>query len=223
MEPKKNNKTKPKTKEESRTKKKSMSSGLQFLIFIIVLILLMIGLLYGLPKYKEYKQEQIDDKTKFNGFDFYYDENQGYWITQVQIGRTPYNIPFYHHPTDLKGIKIQYGIEDIILLQRPKNIIISVPPDSNSQIALAAIEISKITGDRFQMLKIPTKSAVSSKAEGLPVANCNNASQETVVIQFIKSNKNLISSQGRCIKLEFKNNESIQVADAFAYSLVKII
>ena len=212
----------------SKTKKKSTkkingirlnNSVVKFGIFIIILVVIFISLLF----YGRQSLEKEKTKDDYNGFKFYFDANQKAWFTQIQIGKVPYTIPFHFHPIELEDIVVEDNVENIILLNRPENIIIAVPPDSSSQIALAGIEISKLTGERFQVLNIPTRSAVNEPVEGLPLATCDDANQKTVVISMKRSNKNLVSSKGRCIVLEFKVNESLRVADAFVYHLIKIM
>ncbi|MBU1201658.1 MAG: hypothetical protein KJ583_07005 [Nanoarchaeota archaeon] len=190
-----------------------------FTIIICVLIIVFFGTIYvG----KHINKKEVD-KSKYNGFDFYFEKNQGLWLTRIEIGNTPYDIPFYNHPRDLEDIIVETNVENIILKEKPQKIIISIPANSGSEMAIAGIEISKITGERYQVLNIPTKSAFSEFVEGMPFATCSDANEKTVVISFKKSNKNLISSEGRCILLEFKEGDAIRVADTLAYKLLKIM
>ncbi|MFH1770891.1 MAG: hypothetical protein ABH828_05045 [archaeon] len=201
------------------TKKKKNNSGVKFIVGFIIVLIIFAGFIYI--------QKKIDDKKinkdSYNGFSFGYDEYNKLWITQINWNNKLYNIPFYYHPTDLEKIVVQNNVENIILRNKPSDIIISVPSDSSSEIALAGIEISKITGTRFDVLNIPTTSALSEKVEGFPFADCRHSSQERVVIIFKKSDKNYISGEENCITLEFKQNQSIQVADSFSYHLLKIM
>ncbi|NQU98333.1 hypothetical protein HQ533_02610 [Candidatus Woesearchaeota archaeon] len=199
--------------------RKKKDSILEFLMAVIVIVVLFAGVLYV----GKFFSEKNETENNYNGFEFYYEETSKLWFTQIQLGRTPYTIPFYHHPKDLEDIVVEENVEDIILKKIPANIIIAVPGDSSAQIALAGIEISKITGERFQVFNIPTTSAVNEEVEGLPLATCANANERTVIISFERSNKNLITSKGRCIILEFKEEDPIRVADAFTYSLIKIM
>jgi hypothetical protein len=71
-------------------------------------------------------------------------------------------------------------------------------------------------------------SAISRSVPGKPVESpvktCDDASTNTLVIYQFVSDKNLVSIEGNCILLESKDiNESIRVADAFAFRLLNII
>lgn len=200
-------------------KKKKDNTRIKFLLGVLVVLIVFFGFIYI--------EKKLDDKKKvydsYNGFSFAYDEYNELWFTRIEIDNKPYNIPFYYHPLDLETIVVQNNVENIILRYKPSNIIISIPSDSGSEIALAGIEISKITGERFNVLNIPTTSALSEPVEGFPFANCRHSSQETVVIMFKKSDKNFISGEENCITLEFKQNQSIKIADSFSYHLLKIM
>ncbi|MFH1589799.1 MAG: hypothetical protein ABIB43_04500 [archaeon] len=189
----------------------------------ILVILVVIILFFGFVAVEKIIKDNKYVENDYNKFQFFYDENQEIWYTQIQIGNVPYNIPFYYHPRDLKDVVVEPDIENIILLKRPENIIITVPGDSSSQLALAGIEVSKITGTRFQVLKIPTASALNEPITGMPYATCESANEKTVVISFEKSKNNVIRSENRCIILEFKDNESVRVADTFVFHLLKIM
>ncbi|MBC8500489.1 MAG: hypothetical protein H8D38_01875 [DPANN group archaeon] len=199
--------------------RKKNKSTKQFIITLIILVAFFSVLIF----FGRYNTQKKLTKDNYNNFPFYFDKNEGFWYTQIQIGKIPYNIPFYHHPRELEDIIVEDNIEDIIWKNRPENIIISVPNNSSSEIALAGIEISKLTGERFHLLRIPTTSAVNEEFENLPFATCDDADENTVVISFERSDKNLVSSSGRCIILEFKEEHPINVADAFAYHLLKIM
>ena len=198
--------------------KKNKDSMLEFLVAVAVIIILFFGFFY----IGKFMNERNEEKKYYNEFNFYYDENSKLWFTKVELLGVPYIIPFYYHPKELEDIIIEENVEKIILENKPKKIIITVPKDSTAQIALAGIEISKLTGERFQVFKIPTSSAVDEEVEGLPFASCDNSNEDVVVISFKESTNNIIRSEDNCIILEFEENNSIQVADAFAYKLLKI-
>ncbi len=188
-----------------------------FLITIMVLVLLFLAALFIS------KQTNKNDKNKYNNFDFQYDEEQKLWFTQVQIGSTPYIIPFYFHPKDLEDIIVEEKVEDLLIVRKPEEVIVTIPNNTTPEIAIAAVEVAKITGERYKILNIPTKSALNERIEGLPFATCADATDKTVIISFEKSKKNIASSKGNCIALEFREGDEIKVADAFAYTLLKIM
>ncbi|MAG38495.1 hypothetical protein CMO90_00225 [Candidatus Woesearchaeota archaeon] len=206
-------------KNKNSQKKKKIKSLNQFIGFVIILTVVFFSVFF----IEKYFSNKATNDDKYNNFQFYYDENKEFWFTKIQIESIPYSIPFYHHPIELDNIVVEESVEDIILENKPSEIIISVPGDSDSELALAGIEVSKITGERFRVLNIPTSSATNEHVEGLPFTTCADSHQDMIVVSFERSDKNLVRSDGFCIILEFKENEAVRVADAFSYSLLKIM
>jgi len=210
------NKLDKKPKKKRLTKKqKQFYSFTGFLAGLIILFFIF----YEVGNYLE----TPTDQNRFNNYDFTYDDNQSLWFTTVQMGQQPFVIPFYYHPKDLQDIPIQRNIERVLYAKKPAQVIVAIPSNTSSKTVVAAIEISKLTGERFQVLKLPTKSAFNDRVKGFSYANCSNASMNTVVFNFEKTDANAVISQGRCIRVQYIENDSIRVADALAYKLLKIM
>ncbi len=191
-----------------------------FVAFGIILFCLAAFLLWS--KYSQVAQKEND---AYNGFDFSSAQG-GLWITRIEIGAQPYDIPFYNHPKDLEDIPVTKGAIDPVY-SRPSELVISVDPNANSKVVVAAVEISRITGTKYGIFNIPTRSAISSPTDAkidLTVMNCNNATSNRVVIQFIQGRQDAIDVKGNCVILQYANvNESVRVADRYAYMLLKIM
>lgn len=218
--PKKETKETNCSEEESEQKENRRRGTIFFIGLVVVIILILFGTLY----LNDWLKEKKSNENKYNNFQFYYIDTLDAWMVQVELRGAPYDIPFHYHPKELNLIDMQEGVENIILANPPSDIIISVPFDSNAQIALAGIEIAKITGSKYDIFNIPTSSAINELVEGFPYATCEDADEDTVVISFQKSDKTIVTSEERCIILLYSEDEdAIKVADLLSYKLLRIM
>lgn len=194
------------------------------LLLAFGILLLIIGGYYG---YISYKVQQKQEENKFNGFDFAQAEG-GLWVTRIEVGRQPYDIPFYYHPRDTVAITVDPSATTP-LRNAPKVVYISVDPDAGAVPVIAGVEISRITGSKYNLLNIETHGALSrqpDKQVNLPVVSCKDATDDLVVIQFVEGKQNVIArtENENCIVLQYTSvNESIRVADRFAYMILGIM
>lgn len=167
----------------------------------------------------------------YNGFEFQ-QSGEGFWVTEVQSpSGQQYFIPFHHHPSEVEDVIVHEDVRDILFGEKPSQLFISIDPDAGSRPVVAGVEISRITGNRYDLLNIPTSSALSrpaDKAVDTPVVNCNNASaipNSTVVVQFVHDPEaNAIVRDQQCLVLFYKTPEdSIRVADRLAYMMLQIM
>lgn len=221
-EKKENKSLKEENKQTASSENSQKKENKDFRNFVIAAIILVV-LFFGTIAINNYFNEKRTSSNDYNNFRFYYDDNNNYWVTQIELHNRPYQIPFHYHPTELEEIIVQEGVEDIILADLPEKILITVPRDSGSDIALAGIEISKLTGTRFQVFKINTSTAVNEPMSGLPYATCANATENITVISFERGQDNIVTGNNNCIHLKFQEGDPIKVADAFAYHLLKIM
>lgn len=200
------------------------NSAWKFLIAFTILVLLLVGM----AAYSSFKRDRDEESNRYNGFDFAQAEG-GLWVTRIEVGGQPYDIPFYHHPRDTESVVVQQGVTDTILKGAPRQIYISLHPDAGARPVIGAVEISRITGSKYNLLNIETKGALSEPAAGkvdIPVMSCKNATPDTVVVQFVQGSSNVISrsSNPSCIVLQYTDaDESVRVADRFAYMLLRIM
>jgi len=219
-------KEKEKKKEESPQEKKSRT--LKFIIFVGVLIIILLGLVF-IPKF--INKAKLEN-NKYNEFEFV-QQDDGFWYTLVQKGPQPYWIPFYYHPSDLEDIPVDPNLRSKFFEIAENNgiIFITLDPDAgNNTIVIAGVEISKITGTRYDLLNVPTKSAfirppTSASADtGTPIVTCNHANNKTLVIWLTISHSNIAYSYDYCVRLEATDYENmIRVADRTMYHLLGIM
>ncbi len=155
------------------------------------------------------------------------------WVTEIVSHGQPYYIPFYYHPRELQNVVLERNVTDRFVdpSQRPKLIYITFSPDAGSYPVVGGVEISRITGFRYDLLNIEThsalKSAVNTTGAEQMVVTCANATQDTAVLSFDEGDKDLIYQDLQdpwCIHLEYMGeNDSIMVADRFAYGLLRIM
>lgn len=194
----------------------------KFLLVLGVLILVFFAILW----WRDAQRERAARENAYNGFEFQRIQ-AGLWSTRIEVGSQPYTIPFYHHPRELEDIIVD---ADALLpvTRRPSQIFISIDPDAGSRPVVGGVEISRITGSRYNILNIPTRSALTRPSERqaqVPVVSCNSIPQNTTVIEFVQHNTtNAIVAEGDCVYLFYITPEdSVRVADRYAYELLQIM
>ncbi|MFC2134739.1 hypothetical protein ACFLTH_08995 [Bacteroidota bacterium] len=203
--------------------KKKRKEFINFIILIAVMLILLLGLM----AYGKFKARKEIDMTKYNNYNFRQDRD-GFWMTAIQIGDTLYPITFYSHPREVENINFEEDVENTILIRKSSELIIAIPPKPNPVLAFAGRQISKITEG---ILGISTVPMLNGPEDELDYVTCeSDASESRIILSFIPSDKNLVYMDNKnpyCIKLEFNNltsvNESMRVADSFAYHLLKIM
>jgi hypothetical protein len=195
-----------------------------------VAVAILCALVIGYYAYSAWSAQREREASRYNGFDFA-QSAEGFWVTRIETHSQPYDIPFYYHPRETESVVVHAGVTDPVLRPKPSRIFISIDPDAGSTPVLGAVEIARITGYRYDLLNIPTSSALSRAAEtkvDIPIINCNNVSliaPNTTVIQFVQDPAaNAIVRDGPCVILFYKDaNESVRVADRYAYQLLRIM
>lgn len=222
------------------------------------MLILLFVIIIGVPKLYDYYESQkevpqgnfLDEKYtealtnkntsdhyNYNGYAFIKIDN--FWFTRIQRGEQPYDIPFYFDPNNLSDIKLENNSIRVLskmIAKAPKaydTVFLSVQPNMSSMAAIAAIEIGRMVGNRYNLLNYSTKSALTAPLEGqedFPVRNCSNAFNRTAVIEFQISDKTEITSaigpNGLldCIIIQGPNEkELIRAADKLSYVLLGII
>lgn len=212
---------------KSEPQRKTISTT-TFLIICGVLCLVILGSVL-IPKYL--KQEEFKS-NKYNNFEFYKTED-GYWMTVLQKGPQKYYVPFYYHPKELEDIPVETYLRAKFFEVRDNNgsIFITLDPDStDNKIVIAGVEIARITGSRYDLLNVPTRSAfikqpsTQSAETGTPIVTCKDANNQTLVIWLTMSDLNVISSKGYCVIVEGKTyDDLVRGADRLMYHLLGIM
>lgn len=204
-----------------------------FIILFVVLAIVVI--LIGLPILLRLRAESILEQDRYNGFEFrrVAEGNLVVWTTRIETGSRPYDIKFYNHPRDVEDVPLEQGIASWILAPatRPELLYLTFSPDAGSPPIVAGVELSRLTGSRYGLLNIDTRSALQRPVVGVavehPVITCADAGNGTVVISFDERGDNIIyrdRDNADCIHLQYSSaNESVRVADRLAYALLGIM
>ena len=229
-ESKKDKKTKEESKEESKkeTPEEKKSKTKKFIIFTAILIILFLAIVF-IP---QYLQKSEIEKNKYNEFDFV-KEKDGFWYTLVQKGAQPYWIPFYYHPKEVEDIPVDPNIQGKFfeMVENDGQIFITLDPDAgDNNVVIAGVEISRITGGRYDILNVPTRAAFTNEPTntnvetGVPIITCANSNNKTLVVWLTLSHSNIAYSYDYCIRLEATDyEEMVRVADRVVYHSVGIM
>jgi hypothetical protein len=198
------------------------------IIIALIAVIVLVALVY-VPNLLKKHQLQSDS---YNNFQFV-KQPDGFWYTVVNKGNQPYQLPFYYHPRQLEDIVVDNTVRDKFfgLKDNEGSIFITLDPGStDNKIVIAGVEVARITGERFGLLDVPTRSAFtrpptdSSVNTETPVIGCKDANPKNLVVWIVVTNKNLVSSNGYCVILEAKSyNDTVKVADRLVYNLLGIM
>lgn len=216
------------TKENSESTTRKPVDSKKSLMFVISVVLIIITIIAGtilLSKYVFKDKNTIE----YNHYIFIkYEKDK--WITQQVINGQLYDMPFYNNPTEVLDIYVNPEvITKIRQFRTNKNgtLYVSVDPTESSKGIMAAIEYARILGNVYNIYNMNVKSAITQEVNitlASPVITCSNQSKDVFVIMQYKSDKNLINIENNCVTIEYLNvNESVRVADAFAFRLLNII
>jgi hypothetical protein len=204
---------------------KKLSSGLYVVIFILIIIGILVGFYFLGKVFKP------QSNTDYNHFKFY---KQGkVWYTQIQLHNQLQTIPFYNHPNDLGDIYVEKDIAAKVFRNTTDMILITLDPDGGSIPGQAGVQISRLTGSRFNIFNMPTYSALTRLDENVNVenatsiiriANCSSANLTTSVIYIKIGSKNIIYSKDNCVILEGATaKDTLRVAERFDYELLGVM
>jgi len=177
------------------------------------------------------RPESSDEYSSYNGFSFKQVRhgNSLLWVTRVEVRGQPYDIPFYYHPKDTEDVVFEPGLADAIVDApvKPRLVYMSFDPDSGSRTVVAGVEISRLLGTRYNLMNMKVQSALTREAEtGTEhlVKTCEDASDGILVLVFSQGVVNAVDHESNCIRISYTTPEdSIRVADWFAYEMLKII
>ena len=213
----------------SKAAKPATSLKPYLLIFgfgVLVFLLIASPLLYN-----KWKADKEIEEFRYNGFEFTKVEagNLTLWYTLITVKDQTYRVPFYYHPTEVEDIVLESGLTTPFFYAetQPEVIHITLAPDEDARVAIAATQISSLTGDKYDLLNIETHGALHSQLPdaAFPVITCADADNDTAVFFFQQWEENLIIKDEQhpgCIRFLYTDPEaSIRVADRFAYGLLQ--
>jgi hypothetical protein len=213
--------------EEEEEKERGKKSNIYFLVaigFIIVGIAVFITIPTLVHKIQL-------DKNTYNKFIF--QKNGRFWMTEIERNNLQNAIPFYFHPRELEDIPAELNLSGKILpltMNENASIIITLDPNLNTTAVQAGVQISRITGERYHILNIQTRSAITNPPANyvgnatFPLATCKDATNATLVIWLRKGMVNGIFSEGNCIVVQGKDeDELLRSAEKFTYLILGIM
>lgn len=161
-------------------------------------------------------------------------QSDNLWYVLLSIRNQPYTIPFYYNPYQTDSVNITN--ESMRTLARFINtnpdgmVYITVEPNQSSVIVVSAVEAARIFGQKYNILNMNVKAAVTSppvstsnETAQYPIITCDNADNETLVLWLTVGKTNSISSVGNCLILESVNaSDNVRVVDAMTYRILQI-
>lgn len=216
--------------EEAKPDPRAERRALLFVIGVALLIILIFG---GWIGYTRWHTLSVIEKNRYNGFDFteMKEGNSTIWVTRIEANGQPYVIPFYYHPRETESVVLEERITDRFQSKTPPKVIfLTFDPKSGTYPVIGGVEISRVTGYRYKLFNIETRSALQqptgSGAEQL-ILTCANATQQAAILSFDFGDKNIVYRDQQnpwCIHLEYRTPEdAVRVADRFVYGLLRIM
>ncbi|RMF55553.1 hypothetical protein D6745_01780 [Candidatus Woesearchaeota archaeon] len=220
--------------QEEKKQEKDSVSGLKIVlysaIFIIILFVIAFSIRFFLTKDVEtiedlYRKtlagEESENNYLYNGFAFV--KVGPFWYTRIVKGGQPYDIPFKYDPKSL---------DDISVLVEPKDfnhsfIYLTMDPNLTSKTAIASIEVGRIIGNKYGIMNISTRAAITRPKEGIsddiPVVTCDDVTNETGVVLFGIGDITAVVAKNGCILVGGTDEEEIiRAADKLAYHILGI-
>jgi len=201
------------------------------ILFVVISCILIALILFGSLFYVRWHRDKVAQENSYNGFDFtLLEQGSSLWVTHLTVKGQPYVVPFYYHPRDTESVLMEQGITDRFFTRPPSVIYLTFHPDGSAEEVIAGVEISRLLGYKYDLFNIETHGALQfrpdSSAERI-ILTCANATRETAILFFERGDKDYIYADEKnpwCIHLQYTSaNESIRVADRFAYGLVRIM
>ena len=215
-------------------KKKELESG-RLLAYtvggILLLILLMVGLrfLFG-PSFvtmddlhdSNIQGDESEINYIYNGFSFI--KVGPLWYTKVSAKGNVYNIPFRFGPREVEYIPVDMQNFDAGIVY------LTMDPELTSRVAIAAIEIGRVLGDKYDLLNIPVKSALTKMPEeGLDEYNeiviktCDDATDVEAVFLFVSGNETMVYEKDNCVVIQgVTDDDIIKASDRLAYGIIGV-
>ena len=198
---------------------------------ILVFVLLMMGsrFLFGpnfvtiddLHNYN-IEGEESEINYAYNGFSFV--KIGPLWYTKVSAKGNVYNIPFRFGPKDVEHIPVEMDNFSAGI------VFLTMDPELTSRVAIAAIEIGRVLGDKYDLLNIPDKSALTKIPEGriqdyneTLIKTCEDATEVEAVFLFISGNETKVYEENNCVIIQgVTDDDIIKASDRLAYGILGV-
>jgi len=147
------------------------------------------------------------------------------WFAEFNVRGQPYVMTFYYHPSQVDNITVVPDTLKVTQLATVANstLYITVPNNVPGKVGVAAIEITRVLGKRYNLVNLNVKTAVYGT--GPDQISCGNASGNTVVMSFEQGTIDAVFVRStNCIVVSATDAErAVAVADAYAYRLIGVI
>ncbi|GIU69930.1 MAG: hypothetical protein KatS3mg002_1166 [Candidatus Woesearchaeota archaeon] len=217
--------------------KKEKNRSIRNIIMLLLIIILIILIIIFFPKIAKKTDTNSDqylygDKKVIYNYYIFNKREDNIWYLDLSIKNKPYIIPFYYTPFDVENISIDNNTIPTLALfnkrKNPKIMYISIDPNGHSKIAVAAFEIKRLLGTDYDIFNFDVRYGThyfyESNSTQYPVATCENARPDRIIIIINVTGENSITTKNNCIILNaYDYNETVRVADAFSYRILGII
>jgi len=204
-----------------------MSKKLDRQVGILFLILLIMAILFFGTVYYQQKMKYGPYTFDYNGYDVVFlDEGNGP-LYKVKIFLKGVNTPSYINlRTDPRVFdRIDIDIDKLDLLKKKELFITMHPTEPSVLTVIAAVEISKITGNQY-LFNIPTYGSVIQDVEGkneTVIRTCRDVSDDVGIIYLKDGDETKVYSEDGCVIVQGQTeDELIEAANKLGLYLLGI-
>ncbi len=169
------------------------------------------------------EEEDSIKEYQYNGFNVL--NISGRWYTTVNVeGRNrSHTIEMHYGPMEVDSIPLDPQALPAIF--RTQKVYLTVDPDASSHSVIGMVEVGKFLGQTYDFYNIPSEAAFTKENDmGRPVITCENATPQTVVLDFRVTNKTSIDLEDNCIIVQGATNQDIiRASNRLGYALAGII
>jgi hypothetical protein len=196
------------------------------IIGVVIIFLALIFILFKTPTGSN--NDRVVHESMYGEYPLIQDGND--WFVKVFIPKrnNSYNIEMRNSPFEVENItfhNISYVLNKIV---NSDQIYLSVDPELGSLAVVGMIELSRITGQRYDIYNIPTTGALTRSTNfsdpTTPIMNCANSTASDLVIEFEIAQENMIYPKDNCIIVSGTDEENIvKSTDRLVYTLLGVI
>ena len=221
------------------SKEKNQIKGIKY-IFVAVAIIVIFTLIVFIVMFKPFSmipsKKDINSKVtdvisvnneivsyKYNNYLF--EKKEGVWYNQVQRGAQPFIIAYTYGPLYVENMSIEFLPNDFERLTGPgKKVYLSFDHDSTnaSYIATSAINLINNLKTVWGVSSQRACMKNSTNCAGAQIINCDNT-KDSVVIQFIDSEKTSVTYKDNCLTIKSSRDNYIKSTERIILDWYKII
>ena len=146
------------------------------------------------------------------------------WFVNFDERGQPYLMTFYYHPSQVENITVVPDALRVTELANLANstLYITVPNNVPGEVGVAAIELTRVLGTRYNIANLNVKTAVYGT--GPDQISCDNATGKTVIVSFEQGPDAVYIQSVNCIIVSASDAQrAVAVADAYTYRILGII